>query len=40
MGELRLVIPDDLHQALKLKALKENTTLKALVIELLQEGVK
>ena len=40
MGEIRFVIPDKLHQALKLKAVTEKKTLKGLVIELLEGGVK
>ena len=40
MGDLRIPVPDELHKALKLEALKQNKTLKQLVVELLEEGVK
>lgn len=40
MGEIRFVIGDKLHHSLKLKAVKEKKTLKGLVIELLEEGIK
>lgn len=40
MGELRVFIPDQLHRALKFKALKEGKTLKKLVTEILEKGVK
>ena len=40
MGELRVFIPDQLHQTLKIKALKEGKTLKKLVTEILEKGVK
>jgi predicted HicB family RNase H-like nuclease len=33
-------IPKDLHRALKIKAAEEGKTLKALIIELLQQGVE
>jgi len=39
MGELRIKIPDVLHKRLKQKALEENTTLKSIVIKLLEIGV-
>jgi predicted HicB family RNase H-like nuclease len=39
LGEIRFLIPDELHQTLKMKALKEKKPLKQLVIELLQKGV-
>lgn len=39
MGELRVIIPDELHSALKMRALKEGKTLKELIIELLKKGV-
>jgi predicted HicB family RNase H-like nuclease len=40
LGEIRISIPDELHQALKMKALKERKSLKEIIIELLQKGVK
>ena len=40
MGDLRIPVPDELHKALKLEALKQNKTLKQLVVEILEEGVK
>jgi len=40
VGEIRFSIPDELHQALKMRALKERKTLKQLVIELLKKEVK
>ena len=40
MGDLRIPVPDALHKALKLEALKQNKTLKQLVGEILEEGVK
>ena len=39
MGELRLIIPDDLHKTLKVKAASEGKTLKHLVVELLKKGI-
>lgn len=40
LGEIRLSIPDNLHDALKMRALKEKKSMKKLVIELLERGVK
>jgi predicted HicB family RNase H-like nuclease len=40
LGELRFRIPDDLHKKLKEKALKQDKTLKELVIDLLTRGVR
>lgn len=40
MGEIRFLIPNEIHQALKMRALKEKKTLKALVIELLEKEMK
>jgi len=40
LGEIRFSLPDELHQALKMRALRERKTLKKLVIELLEKGVK
>jgi len=40
MGDLRIPVPDELHKALKLEALKQNKTLKQLVVEILEEGIK
>lgn len=44
MGEkpiyLRVTIKPELHMALKVKAAKEGKTLKALIVELLEEGLK
>lgn len=38
--EIRLQIPDDLHHKLKVKAATKNTTLKGLIIEMLEGGIK
>jgi len=40
LGEIRFVLPDTLHKALKLRAVKEEKSLKELVIELLEKEVK
>ena len=40
MGDLRIPVPDELHKALKLEALKQNKTLKQLVVEILEEAMK
>lgn len=40
MVNLNILLPDGLHQQLKLKAIKESKTLKELVVELLEEAVK
>ena len=40
MVNLNILLPDGLHQKLKLKAVKENKTLKELVVELLEDAVK
>ncbi|MEK6963056.1 MAG: hypothetical protein AABX70_01420 [Nanoarchaeota archaeon] len=40
MVNLNILLPDDLHQQLKLKAIRENKTLKELVVELLEKAVK
>lgn len=40
MVNLNITIPEELHRQLKLKAVKENTTLKELVVRLLEKGVK
>lgn len=37
MGNVRMVLPDDLHLDLKRQALEERTTLTALLIKALQE---
>ena len=39
MGELRVLIDDELHNSLKKKALNNKQTLKQLVIDLLTQGV-
>lgn len=38
--EIRLEIPDALHHKLKIKAASEKKTLKELVIEMLEGGIK
>jgi predicted HicB family RNase H-like nuclease len=40
LGELRIRIADQLHEALKLRALKEKKSLKTLVIEILQREIE
>ena len=40
MVNLNMLIPDEVHQKLKLKAIKESKTLKELVVEVLEEAVK
>lgn len=40
LGEIRFNIPEDLHKALKMRALKEEKSLKALVIDLLEKEMK
>jgi predicted HicB family RNase H-like nuclease len=40
LGNIRIVIPDELHQALRERAVKERKTLKQLVIELLRRGIE
>lgn len=37
MAQINLAIPDELHHHLKLKALKQETTLKQLIIETLNK---
>jgi len=38
--EIRLQIPDDLHHKLKVNAATQNKTLKGLIIEMLEGGIK
>jgi len=40
MGELRIHIPDKIHQALKIKAIKQNKSLKQLINEILEKEVE
>ncbi len=40
MVNLNILIPDEIHHKLKLKAVKENKTLKELIIEVLEQAVK
>ncbi len=40
MVNLNIPIPDGVHKQLKLKAVKEDKTLKEVVIELLKKAVK
>ena len=40
VGELRIHIPDEIHQDLKIKAIKENKSLKQLVNEILEKAVR
>ncbi len=40
MGRINYEIPDDLHQALKVRAAEEGVTLIALIIRYLREGLK
>jgi len=37
---LNITLPDELHKSLKIKALQKDTTLKDLIVELLEEWVK
>lgn len=37
--KLIVEIPDDLHQKLKLKAVKEHRTMRAITIEILERGL-
>ncbi len=37
--KLFIEIPDDLHKKLKMKALKDDTTLKAMILPILQKLV-
>ena len=39
MAEIRIEIPDPLHKSLKRRALEEDRSMKALVIELLEQGL-
>jgi predicted DNA-binding protein len=40
LGELRISISDNLHQTLRMLAIKKRKTLKKLVIEILEKGVR
>jgi len=40
VGEIRFTIPKKLHKALRLKAVKEDKTLRNLIVELLEQMVK
>ena len=40
MVNLNIALPDELHKNLKLRALQENTTLKDLIVKLLEDWVK
>lgn len=37
--QIRYEIPDDLHQALRIRAAQENVTIKELLIRLLSKGL-
>lgn len=40
MGRINIEVPDDLHQNLKYESIERNQTLKATVIEILDDGVE
>lgn len=40
MSELRLQLPDDVHQQLRVVAVHRKTTIKALVLAALKEALK
>lgn len=40
MGEIRITIPKKLHQDLGIRAIKEDKTLRNLVVELLEQAMK
>lgn len=40
MGQIRYLIPDDLHRRLKVQAAEQGITVRELVIRLLAEGVE
>ena len=40
MGELRLIVSEELHKSLKLRALNDDKTLKQLIVEFLEKGLK
>ena len=39
MGRIHYVIPDELHQALRVRAAQENVTIKELLIRFIREGL-
>jgi predicted HicB family RNase H-like nuclease len=40
MPNINIIIPDEVHKQLRLAAVKKDTTLKELIIKLLEESVK
>jgi len=40
MGNINITLPDELHKKLKVKAALEDTTIKEIVIEVLQNEIK
>ncbi|MFH1173889.1 MAG: toxin-antitoxin system HicB family antitoxin [archaeon] len=40
MGNINIIIPDELHKELKLQAFKENKSLKELIIEQLDKETR
>jgi predicted HicB family RNase H-like nuclease len=40
MGQIRIELPDELHQTLRIQAITEGTSLRELVIRLLTEATK
>lgn len=40
MGELRVTVPKELQKALNIRAIKEDKTLRNLVVELLEQAMK
>jgi len=40
MGEINLLLPDELHRALKAEAARRGTTMRQLAVEAIEEALK
>jgi len=40
MPNINIIIPDDLHKGLKMEAVKKESTLKELIVKMLEQSAK